>query len=341
MGIVSSYKKQIVENKNLVFISIFLICFIRLCLLYTSEPPAQFASNGYLFIEHQFSLLSKSYISVSFALLFTFAIVFYLTILNTRHKLIRNRTYLIFLLPSLLFSCHPDFVYMNPQYISLLLVILAIDILFSMYLKGNASGGAYGVGFFLALASLFSLSTLIYLPVFWIGFKYMRCLKFKSVAASIIGVFSVYWILLFFFLWLKDFDAFLQPFREWYPIVGDLYKNLSLDNVLIPCFLAVILVVAMIDYTATSYYDKIQARANLSFIYILTVFSILAYFFIIYNPLLNIFVFILGCSLTLSHFFSLTEQKWKISLFYIFISLYFIVFMYLLLNKVITAILAS
>jgi len=230
---------------------------------------------------------------------------------------------------------------MNPQYISTLLILFAIDILFSTYLSFNASGRAYAIGFLLALASLFTFTTILYLPIFWIGFKYMRCFKFKTFVASLIGVLSVYWILLFFCLWLKDLDTFLAPFQTFYPILGNLYREIEYGEIVILGFFVVVLVITMIDYISNSYHDKIQIRASLSFLYLLTFLSIFSFLFVIYNPLLNIFVFLLGSSMVLSHFFSLAELKWKVTLFYIFISLYLIVFIYLLLNKVITAILAS
>lgn len=335
MDKIKSYKKNVIESKNLVFVSILIALVLRVFFYSTSKHVIETEASSYLwnseFVEYY---LSKDFFSAILSLLFTIGIILYCAFLNNKHKLIRNQTLLINVFLILAFSSSPVFVYMDSLYISLLLLLISFDVLMNSYLETNGSFHAYKIGFLIAVASLFSIQTLLYIPIFWIGLKYMRCLNIKTLCASIFGALTIYWIVFCFFSWQNDHQALRMPFAQSFAII-----NLSSINEFKPLnfsllIVATIGIVAMlINYQLASFQDKIQTRANLSFLFFLCSFSLLFNFIFIPSSSIYLFVLATSGSILLAHFFTLIEGKWKIYLFYCSFAAYAIYCVYALLNQ--------
>lgn len=341
MDIIKSYRKYIVENKSLVLFSFLWILIARLIFYYTADNSVgNQAIAGYLWTDTiALYLQSHTPISALISVVFTLCIILYLGLLNSKHKLIRNRTYLVYIFTSLLFCGHPSFTFMNHQYISTLLILFAIDILLGSYQQVNSSGKAYAIGFTIAFASMFSFSILIYLPVFWVSIGIMRCFSFKTFISSLFGVLTIYWLAFFWFVWQNNTDHFLIPFQNLYPILNDFAQNIEIQKIISLTVFSILFAIIAISYQASSYLDKIQIRASLYIFYVAALCSFLFYIFICYDSVLNFYIFTLNSALLLSHFFTLVDQKWKVHMFYIIIFLYFSLCIYFMLNKLILALL--
>lgn len=334
MDIVKSFRRNVVENKSLIFISIGISFLIRLCFLYNSDGIADtFFISGYLWTEkiNRF-FIENRILSFTASFLFTISITLYSFFITSKHKLIKSRPFLLYLFSLISFSLHPAFIHMSPQYISLLFILICTDTLFSSYQKNNAAGSAYIIGFMLSIGSLFAFSTLIFSPLFLIGFKYMRSLRIKTFISFILGITTIYWLSLFYFLWKDTFSEFLYPFDQLYPIIDKTILQTSIDKVIIIITFALSLIVLITNYAISSYQDKIQARANISYIFATAIFSGIVCLFVIYDPILALYSLLFSSSILLSHFFSLTEKKWKVYFFYFFISLYLFLFVFFLTN---------
>lgn len=331
------YKRYIVENKNLILITVIIALIFRGCVYLISTSPLAYPhTSGHLWSEAIDNfLINNRDISALISILFTIIIVFYAGHLNAKHKLIRSRTYLTYVFSILFFSSHPAYIYMCPQYIATLLIIICIDLLLGSFQQIDSSGKAYSIGFLIALASLFTPGAIIYIFLFWIGFRIMRCLKIKTIATSLLGIISVYWMVFFYYLWQKDLGSFLEPFYHLYPVFSSYIKNINVSTGIIIFFCLVLLLTAMLSYFNNSYKDKIQTRANLYFLYAMAAFSMLAFLFIKDTPTLHLYIFSFSSSLLLSHFFSLILEKWKVSFFYVAITLYLIISIYMLFNSTI------
>lgn len=335
MDIAKFFKRNIVENKSLIFISIIIIFFIRLCFYYNSDDLLSYPFiQGYIWKDGLAYIFQNKILTFITNLIFSVCIGIYSAYINIKHKLIRNRTVLIYIFTFLLLSGHPLFITMIPQYVSLLLILLCIDTLFTSYMKGNAAGSAYNIGFLLGASSLFSFYSLIYLLIFWVGFKYMRNLNFKTFISSLLGAATVYWLAFFYFLWKGATNEFLIPFRQLHTILSEFTFTIHINSIIVCVAIVVLFTTIVISYATTSHHDKVQVRANISYIFVFCAFSLLSFILTIYDSILSLYTFIFSGAILLSHFFSLTEQKWKIYLFYIFISLYFTTCIYLLMNRV-------
>lgn len=326
MDAIKLYKKNIVENKNLVLVSIVLTIVIRIVIFYFTDVTLreEHIGGGYLWTGALTDFLSRGTISFAISTLFVFIISFYASQLNAKHGLIRNRTYLIYIFGSLILSSHPVFIYMTPYYISTLAFLICTDLLYSSYQDKTGSKNAYAIGFVIGFSSLFSFYILMYLLLFWIGFSLMRILNFRSVIISILGVATIYWLAFVFFLWQNNIAGFLSPFEHLYPILNNSIEKIPLmGEGLLAAIALLLLITISLDYQTNSFRDKIRIRANIQFLHITSLFSILTFFFVIFDPTLNLYI--LSCSITilLAHFFTLAEQKWKIIIFYILILVYF------------------
>lgn len=326
MDAIRQYKKSIVENKNLVLFSILLTLLIRFVIFYFSKDITNNDSigSGYLWSGISSLLLANKTISFIVSTFFVFAISFYASQLNAKHGLIRNRTYLLYVFGSLIFSSHPVFIYMTHYYVSALAFLICIDILFSSYQDKTGAKNAYAIGFILGISSLFSFYVLMYLPLFFIGFRMMRIFNFKTFIISLLGIATIYWLSFAFFFWQNNVAGFLNPFEHLYPILNNALESTSFSGEsLLTAIALILLIIISLDYQTNSFRDKIRIRANIQFLHLASLFSILTFFFIIYDPTLNLYMLSCSISILLAHFFTLVEQKWKVITFYILILVYF------------------
>lgn len=326
MNAIKLYKRNIVENKNLVLVSILLTIIIRIIIFYFTDVSLldEHIGGGYLWTGALTNLLSSGTISFLISTFFVFVISFYASQLNAKHGLIRSRTYLIYIFGSLILSSHPVFIYMTPYYISTVAFLICTDLLYSSYQDKTSNRNAYAIGFVIGVSSLFSFYILMYLPLFWIGFSLMRIFKFRSFIISILGVATIYWLVFVYFLWQDNIAGFLNPFEHLYPVLNNSIEKIPLmGEGLLAAIALILLITISLDYQTNSFRDKIRIRANIQFLHITSLFSILTFFFVIFDPTLNLYI--LSCSITilLAHFFTLAEQKWKIIIFYILILVYF------------------
>jgi len=340
--VIKYYKKYVVENSSLITISAIIAFLLRLSVYYIYTDPSVYSIDaGYLWNENVIDFLSRNRaVSALLSIFSTFVVVFYSGHINAKHKLIRSRSYLIYVFSLLLSSCHPVFLYMTPQYISLILIMLCTDMLLDTYQRPEATGKAYSIGFVIAIGSLFSFYSFLYLPIFWIGMKMMRSFNFKTFMTSLLGVLTIYWLVFFYLLFNNDIGSIQNPINSLSPFLSNYIENISVNKVIALLSYIFLLIIMLGSYINKSFHDKIQTRANLSFFFMIAIFSFLAVVFINYDPILNLYILIFSSSVLMAHFFSLILEKWKIILLYTIVTLYFIMCIYYLFSKTIITLLA-
>lgn len=321
MDFIRRYKRNIVEKKNLIFISIVLFVAIRLVLfLSISDFTLYHSDNGVLwnplFVHY---LYANTWISFALGTVFALIIACYLAFINLKYSLIRVRTYLVYVLALVLFSSNPGFIHINAQYFSVLLLLIGVNVLFSSYQLKDTSLVTYSIGFIIAIASLFTFDILFYIVLFWIGFVLMRSLNFRAVMTFVLGILTIYWLLLVYFLWQKDLQGFVDIFSESLPQFGYCNRFTSFIEVYSFVLNMVVLLIAIIDNRVNAYQDKIDIRAKISFLNLTVILSVLSFFFVSFDPLIDFFIFTCSSVILLAHLFSLAESKWKMYLFICYI----------------------
>lgn len=329
MDIVRSFKRIFVENKNLIFVSIVLSFLLRLGFI-TSVADYQPSSvgGGYLWSGALLQMLSDKFVSSILSFVCTIGIGVYLGQINARYALIRTRTYLVPALVIVLFSLHPAFLFMIPQYIGIMSILISIYSLLYTYHNPDTSGSSFTIGFVLAIGSLFSFYTLTFLPLFFIGLSMMRCFRLKTVVAMLLGVASVYWLAFFIFLVQDDMNGFVQPFQTLYPVFDISFDRYVFADLYYLIPVSVLGIMLFFYYQANSFHDKIRIRTNLLFFYLCFGLSVISYCFVLYDPVLDVYLITISGALLLSHFLSLSVVRWKVIVFYLIVLLCVVVYIY-------------
>lgn len=325
-GISRFYKKNIAEGSGILIYSILFAIAIRLVYLFGLDPIAAVSSSGYLwkpisslFKEPYVSLLASSIVTVVLALLASH--------INTKHLLIRSKSLLPPTIIILLFSCHPSFIVMSGAYVSALLVLIIINMLFSAYHSEQKQYASFKTSFVLALASLFAPVSLIYLPLLWIALGIMRCFGFKSFLASLLGVFIIYFPAFSFYYLTDSLDMFLSPFVSMDPVkMGDFaFFRYHVFQWVMLVFFMVLMIMVIIDNYLNRHKDKIKIRAYINLLLVFSIFSLLAFLFLNLDSLVHLYICLAITSLLLAHFFALAEQKITVLLFYLSLTFYTVI----------------
>ncbi|MFT4222777.1 hypothetical protein [Dysgonomonas sp.] len=314
------YKSNIAEGRGILIFSILVAIIVRLIFYFSTENIPLPVSDGYLW-QLLTPLFEDPLISLTGSCILVAGMALLVGHINTAHVLIRRRTMLPPAIITLLFSCHPAFMQMSPNYVAVLCMLFVINILFTAYNASEKAVGAFRVAFVLSLGSLFAPVMLVYIPLSWVTLAIMRCLNFKSFFAAILGALIIYFPAFSFYIFSDQLDLFLKPFLS----VLDLYTLPLLQFDLISwgglAFFLILLSLTLGNNYINSYKDKVKIRAYLSSLSFITITAILLFLFLNINPEVNLYIAIGVGSLLLSHFFALVERKGGAILFYIFILL--------------------
>lgn len=324
MDIVRYYQQNIVESKKFIFIFIFLAILLRIALFtyiddFSIYPYISNSVLGDLIVPFW---KTDSWLSFILATTFALGISFYCAYINVKHTLIRVRSYLVYTIVFFVLSTHAAFLVMNMQYVSTLFFLLCIDILFGTYQQKKIANKAFSIGFVLAASSLFSFYFLFYIILFWVGFVFMRNFSIKAFIASLLGIVSIYWLILFYYLWQKDLDSYLSLFASIATAFefGYFFKMLSKNECIVLGINVLFLLIAVSYYQLYSFLDKIRVRVMIYYLDVLAICSILSCSFVNLDPVVDLYIYAISYSLILAHFYSVAEEKWQVYLFYIFLA---------------------
>ncbi len=315
------YKSHIAEGKGFLIISIIFAVCMRIAFVVSSNAMPSNMEGGYLWQLLDFFSGNPLYsLAVSSIIISAMAVL--TAHINTDFVLIRRRTLLPPAIIILLFSCHPSLVWISPAYIGALCMLFSVSILFASYNHSEKSVAAFKITFILSLGSLFTPVLLLFVPLTWIALVIMRCFGFRSLLASFLGVFIVYFPTFSFYLFTDNLNEFLSPFLH-YSSSQQLvmFPFLRFDIAIWASLIFIILFLSIIigDNFLNRHKDKIKIRAYLSLLIFFTVLSLLFSIFINITPQVSLYIFMGVGSFLLSHFFALGETKGTVVLFYIFI----------------------
>lgn len=315
------YKSHIAEGKGFLIISIIFAVCVRGVFVLSSDDISPNIEGGYLWKLLDFFWDNSLYSLVGSSILVS-AMAVLAAHINTDFVLIRRRTLFPPAIIILLFSCHPSLMCMSPAYIGVLFMLFVISMLFSSYNHSEKSVAAFKITFVLSLGSLFTPVLLLFIPLIWIALIIMRCFNFRSLLASFLGIFIVYFPTFSFYLLTNNLDQFFSPFLHYSSSLQLLmFPFLNYDITVWSSLIVVVIFLSIIigDNYLNRHKDKIKVRAYLSLLIFFTVLSLLFSVFINIMPQVNFYIFMGVGSLLLSHFFALGETKGTVILFYVFI----------------------
>ena len=195
-------------------------------------------------------------------------------------------------------------------------------ILFSTYQDQQAAGKTYYAFLALGCSSLLYAEYLYYVPLLWVlMISRLNSLSWRTLVASILGIITPYWFvsLWLFYIWdftpltdhLSDLNSFVLPAN---------YLAVTLEQLLVYIFLAVVSITGIIHFWQYSYEDKIHIRQLFGFFIAVNLLTLL---FIALQPQqFNAFIriVIICASPIVAHFMTLTHSRITNIAFFVILS---------------------
>jgi hypothetical protein len=215
----------------------------------------------------------------------------------------KEKTVLPFLLFLLLNSANPDFYPIRPVSLGIFLLLFAMFELFSSYQNPKTSP-MFNMTVYLSAGSLLWPYFLWLIPVFWIGMYQFRILNARTLAASLLGLFTVFWFVLGWCVWKHDYAVILNIFHCLVDFRIVFLQESGLSIWLAPLCVFLLMLALSIHVLFIEQENTIRIRHFLSFLFI---FGIIIFILsLLYAPNFADFlcVFSIPVSIILSYFFS-------------------------------------
>jgi hypothetical protein len=197
---------------NQLFTAIFLLIYIALLHLAPIwiddnwEPAAYGVGANWFYNQFGF----KGNLTQVIAGLLLFIQAFILVNIDFQHKLSKEPTLFAGVFLILISSISVPFLHLSPYYFANVFLLLALHAVLSVYRKSDATGAIFNAGFFVALASLFVPTYLIFLFLIFAALNLLRGFSFKERIMVLLGVIAVYFSTFAIFFWNNDLATLQQ-----------------------------------------------------------------------------------------------------------------------------------
>lgn len=242
--------------------------------------------------------------------------------------LIREKTLLPFLFYVLFISTNPDFLPLKSTSVGVFCLILAIYQLFRSYHEPEAKSNAYNAALLIAVGSLLWIHILWFLPLFWIGMYSFRTLNIRTFLASLLGIATIYWFLLGWCVWYRDFTPFTIPFIALLKVSLPSAVGMGWLDWIGIAAIALLTTASAINIITHEYEDVLRTRQFLSFLILMTVWAFALFF--LYEQASEEFLetACIPAAILIAHFFTVMRGRLVFWTFYssivLFIALLFI-----------------
>lgn len=224
--------------------------------------------------------------------------------------LIREKTLLPLLLYVLFISTNPDFFPFKSTSVSVFCLILALYQLFISYHDTTAMDKIFNAALILGTGSLLWIHILWFLPLFWFGLYNFRSLSPRTFIASLLGVSVVYWFVLGWCVWQRDFTPFSIPFSTLFKVRVLAVQDSGLVNWIGFVSVAALTAVASINIITHEYEDNLRTRQFLSFLIAMAAWSFCLFFLYEQSSEEFLEMACVPAALLIAHFFTVTRSKY-------------------------------
>lgn len=184
-----------------------------------------------------------------------------------QHRLDREINLFPGLFYVLIASSIPDFLHLSPLLMGNTFFIIAIAQLLGTYKKNTIADNIFNVGFWLAIASLFYFSFIIFLLLGFIGILILRSVKIKEWLMIILGFLVPYVLVMVYCFWCDQLAVFQHT--QFAQSIGFLDFNLQYDWIFYTEIVFFVLLSTIVILSLGGYMMKqnIQVQKKISVIY--------------------------------------------------------------------------
>lgn len=191
---------------NQLFTAVFLLIYIALLHLSPlwiddNWEPASYGVAAEWFY-NQFGFKSITAQITAGLLLFVQALI--LVTIDFQHKLSKEPTLFSGVFLILVSSISVPFLHLSPYYFANVFLLLALRSVLSVYRKSDATGGIFNAGFFIAMASLFVPTYILFIFLIYAALNLLRGFNFSERIMVIFGVITIYFLAFTVFFWSND-----------------------------------------------------------------------------------------------------------------------------------------
>lgn len=136
--------------------------------------------------------------------LLLFLQAFILVRIDFQHKLSKEPTLFAGVFLILVSSISVPFLHLSPYYFANVFLLLAMNAVLSVYRKSDATGAIFNAGFFVALASLFAPSYILFTLLIFIALNLLRGFNLLERLMVVLGIVAVYFLAFTLFFWNND-----------------------------------------------------------------------------------------------------------------------------------------
>lgn len=324
--LVRNFKSFFVESRFIsLVVSITVIALRFLMFLKKGLPDFPVKSTGFIWPYIEPVFLENPFLSFLSSTLCVFIISYLLSELNVRYGVIRMRTAMPFYVPLILFSVHPFFLKMTPDFPGLIFVLWSLFPLLASYQYHHSHRFAYQFSALIAIAGIFQIHALLFLPLWLIGLSAMGGINFRSFIASIFGVILVFWIAFVFYVFGDNLSGFIDPFKS----LTEIYDFTQTPGFSVPQwgFIGTMLLFLFFIITADSKQitrERSFTKKVLIFSISVILLSILLQILYLTHTFIWIYILIAFLSIIAAHFYTKTTFRLEIlSYFFVLMLLAF------------------
>ncbi len=241
----------------------------------------------------------------------------YLVQVNTRHMLLRQRTYLPALFYILLASAFIPLQTLNPAVFAALLMVGAVDNLFSANIGNRPLDKMFKAGFLVSLATLFYLPSAVMMIVLFFSIVVLNQVGVRPWLSTLFGFVAPWFFVVFYnYFFFDDVDGVLQAVLSATGSLNVSFFFSGLAYMLLYGFLALLLVVGVLSLMISLPTQKIIIRKhNTILLWILVWFGLLTIFPLFRSSEVQ-YLIAIPISFLLSNYFSMVRSRfWGEALF--------------------------
>ena len=242
--------------------------------------------------------------------------------INDIEMLIRERTRLPFMLFFLFVSASAGLLPFKEVTLVVICLVFVVYELFNSYQLPEAKGILFNAGVLIGVAGLFIPQVLLFVPLLWIGMYQFRSLSYKSFMASLAGVLIIYWFVLAWCVWKRDFSMFTSLYSSL--VSFNVFSISMLFRYFQVGFAGVILllVIAFFHINVNALNNSVRVRQMLSFLLNMSIWSFAL--LLLYGNDADSFMAILyiPSSIVIAYFLENVRYRFQLVLYYFMLALW-------------------
>ncbi len=244
--------------------------------------------------------------------------------MNFLLAIIREKTFLPFLLYIFLISTNLDLFPLKAASAGIFCLILATYQLFTSFHESNAVNKAFNAALFIGAGSLFWVYTLWFLPLFWIGMYNFKSLSLRTFLASLMGLIAIYWFLFGWCVIKHDFTPFTLSFSVLAKIHLFRINGAGLIDWIILAYAGFFTLIAALHIITHDHEDNLRTRQYLFFLIAFAVLSFGLFFIYEQSSAEFLSVACMPVALLLSHYFTVNKGRKRFMTYYISVTVFII-----------------